>query len=146
MEVMVAMALAAASFAGVMVAMLTPVADSGALDYEAAGRFAADLAAALTSGGLPARCPTAGPLVGLYVGAPGDHLAPAVDYDSAAAVAGNGVYPRLFHAMLRRGVALAPGAYEVLFPGMAHGDRELAQVAAAAAEAAAEVAGELSAA
>ena len=28
--------------------------------------------------------------------------------------------PRLFHALLRRGVALAPGAYEVLFPGLAH--------------------------
>ncbi|MGH9088094.1 MAG: glutamate-1-semialdehyde 2,1-aminomutase [Acidimicrobiales bacterium] len=108
-----------------------------------AARFAADLAAALTSGGLPARCPTAGPLVGCYVGLPGTDPAPAVDYESAAAVAGNGVYPRLFHAMLRRGVAMAPGAYEVIFPGMAHGEAELALVVAAAADAAAEVAAEV---
>ena len=45
-----------------------------------------------------------------------------------------------FHAMLRRGVALAPGPYEVLFPGLAHDERVLAQVVEAAAEAAAEVA------
>ena len=37
-------------------------------------------------------------------------------------LAGNGVYAPFFHAMLRRGVALAPGPYEVLFPGLAHDD------------------------
>jgi len=54
------------------------------------------------------------------------------------------VYPKLFHAMLRRGVAMAPGAYEVLFPGMAHTERELSLAAEVAADAAAEVAKELS--
>jgi glutamate-1-semialdehyde 2,1-aminomutase len=34
-------------------------------------------------------------------------------------------YPRLFHHMLDRGVALAPGAYEILFPSVAHGDDEI---------------------
>ena len=48
-----------------------------------------------------------------------------------------------FHAMLRRGVALAPGPYEVMFPGMAHDERVLSRVVEAAAEAAAEVAGGL---
>ena len=33
---------------------------------------------------------------------------------------------RFFHAMLRRGVALAPGAYEVMFPGLAHDEDALA--------------------
>ncbi len=48
-------------------------------------------------------------------------------------------YARFFHAMLRRGVALAPGAYEVMFPGMAHDEDVLARVVEAAGEAAAEV-------
>ena len=40
------------------------------------------------------------------------------DYVTAQALAGDGVYRAFFHAMLRRGVALAPGPYEVLFPGL----------------------------
>jgi len=36
-------------------------------------------------------------------------------------------------------VALAPGAYEVLFPGLAHDDEVLAEVAEAAAAAAGAV-------
>ena len=108
-----------------------------------ATRFAAELEAALVSGGLAACCPAVGPLVGLSVGAAGAELGVPVDYDSASVVAGNGVYPRLFHALLRRGVALAPGPYEVLFPGMAHGDAELALAVSAAEEAAVEVAAEL---
>jgi glutamate-1-semialdehyde 2,1-aminomutase len=47
--------------------------------------------------------------------------------------------------MLRRGVALAPGPYEVMFPGLAHGDDVLERVTEAAGAAAAEVAKELSA-
>ncbi len=71
---------------------------------------------------------------------PARTAAPPTDYDGAAALAGNGAYARLFHALLRRGVALAPGAYEVLFPGMSHGERELDRVVEEAGEAAAEVA------
>ena len=37
--------------------------------------------------------------------------------------------------MLDRGVALAPGAYEILFPGLAHGAAEIEQTAEAAAAA-----------
>jgi glutamate-1-semialdehyde 2,1-aminomutase len=54
-------------------------------------------------------------------------------------LAGNGTYGRLFHAMLRRGVALAPGPYEILFPGLAHDEPVLARVVEVAGEAAAEV-------
>jgi len=44
----------------------------------------------------------------------------------------------VFHALLERGVALAPGAYEAMFPSLAHSDAvvdETAEVAGAAAEA-----------
>jgi glutamate-1-semialdehyde 2,1-aminomutase len=62
------------------------------------------------------------------------------DYTSARLWAGNGVYPAFFHAMLRRGVALAPGPYEVMFPGMAHDDDLLGRVVEIAGAAAADVA------
>ena len=38
--------------------------------------------------------------------------------------------------MLDRGVALAPGAYEVLFPGLAHTDEVIDEIGARAEEAA----------
>ena len=66
-----------------------------------------------------------------------------VDYVTARGSAANGVYPRFFHAMLRRGVALAPGAYEVMFPGLSHDADVLDRVVVAAGESAAEVAKEL---
>jgi glutamate-1-semialdehyde 2,1-aminomutase len=100
-----------------------------------AARFAARLGAAVTDGGLPATVPCVGPLVGLFLGSAD---APT-DYAGARAVVSAGAYPPFFHAMLRRGVALAPGPYEVLFTGMAHGDALLDQVVEAAGEAAAEV-------
>ncbi|MTA11476.1 MAG: hypothetical protein F2534_02635 [Actinobacteria bacterium] len=49
------------------------------------------------------------------------------------------LYAAFFHAMLREGVALPPGAYEALFVGLAHGDDVLDQIAEAAARAAASV-------
>ena len=44
-----------------------------------------------------------------------------------------------------RGVALAPGAYEILFPGLAHDERQLAMAVEAAGEASLEVATALAA-
>ena len=108
-----------------------------------AARFAASLAGAVREGGLQAVVPCVGPLVGLLVGPPGADLSLPADHVQAARIAGNGVYPRLFHALLRRGVALPPGPYEVLFPGTAHGERELALAVEAAGEAATEVSGQL---
>jgi glutamate-1-semialdehyde 2,1-aminomutase len=121
----------------------------GGADYDAlAARvsvFAKDLESALASGGLAATVRTVGPLAGLFVGpANASPLEPPRDYERAKALAGNGVYGRLFHAMLRRGVALAPGPYEILFPGLAHDEAVLARVVDAAADAAAEVAGAVS--
>ena len=45
----------------------------------------------------------------------------------------------LFHGLLSRRVAVAPSAYEVLFPSLAHGPEEIEATVAAAAEAAVEV-------
>jgi glutamate-1-semialdehyde 2,1-aminomutase len=52
----------------------------------------------------------------------------------------NGLYGAFFHAMLERGVAFAPGAYEILFVSLAHSDEDLARTVEAAASAAKEVA------
>ncbi|CAB4766159.1 unannotated protein [freshwater metagenome] len=51
-------------------------------------------------------------------------------------LARNGIYPKVFHELLTRGVALAPGAYEVLFPSLAHSAEDLAQTFDACAAAA----------
>ncbi len=117
----------------------------GPEDYEGLGArvavFAKALESAIASGGLSVAVPAVGPLVGLFV-APASEgpLVLPTDYVTSRAVAGNGVYPRFFHAMLDRGVALPPGPYEVLFPGLAHDDDVLGRVVHAAADAAAEVA------
>ncbi|MGH9233649.1 MAG: glutamate-1-semialdehyde 2,1-aminomutase [Acidimicrobiales bacterium] len=89
---------------------------------------------ALAAAGVVAQVPVASTLVGLYLGDP----APT-DYDDARATDEAG-YARLFHALLDRGVALAPGAYEVMFPGLAHTDDVTADVVEAVTAAAAEAA------
>ncbi len=50
---------------------------------------------------------------------------PVTDYAGAKASADTGLFPAFMHGLLERGVAVAPGAYEILFPGLAHGDAEL---------------------
>ena len=124
-------------------AVLTEVTEA---DYaELASRvasFATNLAGAIADGGLAVRVPVVGPLVGLFL-SPSEPIGTPVDYVTAHTLASNGVYPRFFHAMLRRGVALAPGAYEVMFPGLSHDDAVLDRVVAAARESSAEVAKEL---
>lgn len=116
-------------------------------DYDAlaarVGRFAERLGAAITAGGLSAVVPSFRSLAGLYLGPPGVALVQPNDYEQAKAICSNGVYPKFFHAMLKRGVALAPGAYEILFVSFAHDDELLEMVCALATEAAAEVVGEL---
>jgi glutamate-1-semialdehyde 2,1-aminomutase len=72
---------------------------------------------------LEAVVPVVGPLFGLFFVPVGSD--PVGDYEGAAASAATGLYTRLFRSMLHRGVALAPGPYEVAFPSMAHGEAEL---------------------
>jgi glutamate-1-semialdehyde 2,1-aminomutase len=87
-----------------------------------AGRLGAGLRDAFSSAGLDVQVPVLGTLVGL-------HLAPkmAHDFDEAKQT-DEALYGRFFHAMLDEGVAMAPGAYEVLFPGLAHTDQVLAEI------------------
>ena len=59
-----------------------------------------------------------------------------VNFDQSQALCENGLYPAFFHAMLERGVALAPGSYEILFVSLAHSDDDLAMTVEKAAEAA----------
>ncbi len=128
-----------ATAAGLAVLSAVRPADYDALAARVA-TFAGRLEAALRSGGLAARVPVVGPLVGLYVAPAGTAIDDPTDYDQARALAGNGCYAHLFHALLARGVALAPGPYEVLFPGLAHGEEQLDLIVSVAGEAAAEVA------
>ena len=85
---------------------------------------------------LTARVPVVGPLLGLFFVPEGEP--DVVDYEGAAASAATGVYARFFRSMLDRGVALAPGPYEVAFPSMAHGDTEYEFALACAGPAMAE--------
>ena len=73
-------------------------------------RWPRGLQAAFDGAGLTARCHARRALVGLYFG---DHL--PVDYADARAT-DEAAYAAFFHALLARGVALAPGAYEVAVP------------------------------
>jgi glutamate-1-semialdehyde 2,1-aminomutase len=111
----------------------------GEADYKTLGsratRFAAGLAEAVASAGLPVQVPVVGPLVGLFFS---DR--PVTDYVMAKESAAGGLYARFFGAMLARGVALAPGPYEAMFPGLAHTDEILDTVVAAAGDAARAIA------
>ena len=85
---------------------------------------------------LVALVPVVGPLFGLFFAPMGS--GPVRDYGGAVASADTGVYAAFFRAMLARGVALAPGPYEVAFPSMAHGEPELEHTLDVASEAIAD--------
>jgi len=95
-----------------------------------AERLAAGLRDAIAASGLPITVPVVGPLLGLHFGE-----VPAVDYDTARGT-DEAAYARFFHAMLGEGVALAPGAYEIAFPGWSHTDAVIDEVIEAAGRAA----------
>jgi glutamate-1-semialdehyde 2,1-aminomutase len=95
-----------------------------------AGRLADGVANALGKAGIEAQVSVAGTLVGLFLGAD----APT-DFTSAKAT-DEAAYARLFHALLAEGVAVAPGAYEVLFPGLAHTGEVVDDIVSAFARAA----------
>ena len=94
-----------------------------------AGSFANAFAAA----GIEAQVPRVATLVGLFCGP-----VPPVDYTSACTT-DEDLYRRLFHALRERGVAVAPGAYEVLFCGLAHDDEVLIAIDAAVRDAVASL-------
>ncbi|MDQ1391150.1 MAG: glutamate-semialdehyde -aminomutase [Acidimicrobiaceae bacterium] len=97
-----------------------------------ADRLAAGLGQALRGAGLDVVVPVVGPLVGIFFGAE-----PVYDFSGAKASADTGHYPGLMHGLLDRGVAVAPGAYEVLFPSLSHTEADIDRTVEAAAQAAA---------
>ena len=98
-----------------------------------AGAFANAFAAA----GITVQVPRFASLVGLFFGAD----APT-NYESACTT-DEALYAAFFHALLERDIAIAPGAYEVMFPGLAHDDATLTAIADAAHAAALRVAQQL---
>ena len=103
-----------------------------------AARLAKGLVDAFTGAGLDAVLPRVGSLLGLFLG----DREPTC-FDEVKVIAENGLYPKVFHALLERGVALAPGPYEVLFPSLAHTDEVVDSTVEAAVQAAAAVAASL---
>jgi glutamate-1-semialdehyde 2,1-aminomutase len=59
---------------------------------------------------------------------------PVTDWATAAR-ADRTCYARFFHAMLARGIYLAPSQFEAAFVSLAHSEADLAEAARAAAEA-----------
>ena len=96
-----------------------------------ANRLATGMRSAFADAGVDAIVPTVGPIVGLFFGTE----APT-NFDEVKVLAENGVYQKFFHECLSRGVALAPGPYEILFPGLAHSDAVIDEAVAVMAEAA----------
>ena len=96
----------------------------------AATRLAGHLEKAFAGAGVDAVVPRVSTLVGVHFGTE----APT-SYDGAKTT-DEARYAAFFAAMVERGVAMAPGAYEVLFPGLAHTDDVVDAIGAAAAEAA----------
>ncbi len=119
-----------ATAAGLAVLETVSVADYDVLCQRAA-RLAEGLEAAISGAGIAVQVPVVGPLVGLFFGAE-----VVTDYASARATVAGGLYAVFFSAMLERGVALAPGPYEAMFPGLAHLDAHLDEVVSVAADAA----------
>ena len=84
-----------------------------------ATRLADGLEEVFTSAGFSVSVPRVGSLVGLFFG----DQNPPTNFDEAQKLAENGIYSKVFHALLQNGVAFAPGPYEGLFPSLVHSDQ-----------------------
>ncbi len=104
---------------------------------DTAEQLAMGLRSAFASAGTQVVVPKVGPLVGLFFGE-----TQPTDFASASASVALGRYPAFFQAMLSRGIAFAPGPYEVIFPSLAHSEDDLRITIEAAHEAAQEAAQE----
>jgi glutamate-1-semialdehyde 2,1-aminomutase len=105
-------------------------ADAYRILEERAARLAEGLAAVFTEAGVAATVPRCSTIAGLFF-AP----EPVVDYETAKASDATR-YARFFHAMLDRGVYLAPSAFEAMFPSLAHSDADIERTIEIAADAA----------
>lgn len=97
-------------------------------------RFARALETAISASGLYSRVPAVGSLMGVYLSR--DPFDAPTNFDEARVLCDNGLYRTFFHEMLRQGVALAPGAYEIMFVSHAHSAEDLEVTVDAAARAA----------
>ncbi|TAM11757.1 MAG: glutamate-1-semialdehyde-2,1-aminomutase [Nevskiaceae bacterium] len=98
-------------------------------------RFISGLREAAETAGVPFFARHIGSMFGLFFTA-----AASVDDYATVTSCNAAAFNSFFHAMLERGVYLAPSLYEAGFTSAAHGARELDRTLAAAAEAFAEVA------
>ena len=111
-------------------AVLDRLDDAAYVDIEAKVAYLADgLAKVIAGAGIAVNVPVVGTLFGLHLSA-----TPAVDYDTARTT-DTARYARLFHSLLRGGVAMAPGAFEVGFVGLAHTQADLDHILEAANDA-----------
>ncbi|HVM10505.1 MAG TPA: glutamate-1-semialdehyde 2,1-aminomutase [Acidimicrobiales bacterium] len=81
---------------------------------------------------VPTQVPQVGPLLGVFFAE-----SPVTNYAEARESAECGRYKGFFREMLNRGVAFAPGAYEAIFPSLAHTYSDLERTADLARAAAA---------
>jgi glutamate-1-semialdehyde 2,1-aminomutase len=96
-----------------------------------ARRVAALLRDACAAAGFAASFPVVGTLVGVVCG----DVPTPVDFDGARRT-DERAYAALFQALLAEGVAIAPGAYEAIFVGLAHDDAVIDEIGDAATRAA----------
>jgi glutamate-1-semialdehyde 2,1-aminomutase len=120
-------------------AALNELTDDVYVELEArAARLSAVLGEACSAAGIAAHFPVVGTLVGMYFGS-----GPAPTNFAEAKTTDEHVFRTFFHAMLVEGIALAPGAYEALFVGLAHTDDVLDAIGEAAGRAASATASQL---
>jgi glutamate-1-semialdehyde 2,1-aminomutase len=98
-----------------------------------AGHLAALMRDACASAGFSARFPVVGTLVGIVCGA--EAANPIRNFDDARTT-DEAAFAAFFRAMLAEGVAMAPGAYEAIFVGLAHVDGVIDRIGEATARAA----------
>ncbi len=96
--------------------------------------FAEGLTDAVESAGIDVQVPVVSTLCGLHLGSESP-----TDYEGAL-LTDEQQYAAFMHAMLDRGVAMAPGAYEAMMVGLAHNEDDLDQIVEAAVEAASVIA------
>ena len=125
----------AGTLSGNPLATAAGLAALGLLDeraYETLSARAEMLASGLAKGfadaGLEVQVPRVASLVGVYFGSD-----LPTDYDGARQT-DEPRYARWFHGLLDRGIAVAPGAYEVMFPGLAHSPEIIDDIVEHAAE------------
>jgi glutamate-1-semialdehyde 2,1-aminomutase len=121
-------------------AALNELTDDVYMEISARARHGASLLRDIcAAAGINAHFPVVGTLVGMYIGKDGEASQKLpLNFDEAKQT-DEKMYAQLFHAMLKEGVAMAPGAYEAIFFGLAHTDEVFAELSRAAERAVAQV-------